>query len=147
MPAGTYVGLRPMYKCAIVPAKPFDLLSPPLVACGIPATGHAARMKQTTPARPFAILRAISNIAALVIVLLGLDWLYAAWHGGSTYACSATMALGSEASLTVIGMGGLVIAIIGITLGGVRHPITVVALVTSVASSILAAIPISSLCG
>lgn len=117
-----------MYKCALVPAKPFDLLSLPLVACGIPATGRAPRMKQTTPTRPFATLRVISNIVVLVAIALAADWLYAAWHGGGTYACGAAMALGSEASLTAIGMGGLVIAIVGITLGGVRHSITAVGL-------------------
>lgn len=83
-------------------------------------------MKETTPSRSFITLRGLSNIVALVALLAGLDWLYAWWTGGITYACSAASALGTEAFQTVAGMGGLLVAIVGITLGGVRHPMTAI---------------------
>ncbi|MBI1308950.1 MAG: hypothetical protein GC129_03685 [Proteobacteria bacterium] len=86
-------------------------------------------MKQTTPARPFATLRAVSNIIVVLGLLLLADWLCARWSDDETYACATTRLLSSEAGLTAIGMGGLVIAIIGATMGGVRHKMTVVGLV------------------
>lgn len=147
MPAVTYVGLRPMYKCAIVPAKLFRLLVFPLIPCGNPATHSVSPMIETTPSRPFITLRTLSNIVALVALQVGLDWLYAWWTGGSTYSCSAASALGTEAFLTAAGMGGLLLAIAGITLGGVRHPMTFFGLFMVAMATIGSAVEIGEILG
>lgn len=74
--------------------------------------------------RRFSGLRAFSNLVVGLAVLAALDWAWAWWRGQLTFGCSAAWALGSEAVMAVAGMGGLLIAMLGIMLGGSRHPLT-----------------------
>ncbi len=78
---------------------------------------------QPEPSSRFS-LRALSNVLAVIALVLALDWGLAWLRGTPTYACAAADTLGTDGFLTVAGMGGLVLAIVGVTLGGVRHPMT-----------------------
>jgi hypothetical protein len=78
---------------------------------------------QPEPSSRFS-LRSLSNVLAVIALVLAVDWGFAWLRGTPTYACAAGDALGTDGFLTVAGMGGLVLAIVGITLGGVRHPMT-----------------------
>jgi len=84
----------------------------------------------TTPLEPQnrISLRALSNIVAFIALLLLVDWGIAWLRGSQTFTCSAASTIGLEGILPLAGMGGLAIAILGVTLGGVRHPMTALGL-------------------
>lgn len=50
----------------------------------------------------------------------GLSW----WRGIPTYSCGLLQIAGSESMMTVVGIGGLLIAKLGVMFGGVRHWLT-----------------------
>jgi hypothetical protein len=79
------------------------------------------------PTRRISI-RALSNIVAFIALILAVDWGMAWLRGSATFTCTAAHTLGLEGILPLAGMGGLAIAILGITLGGVRHPMTALGL-------------------
>jgi hypothetical protein len=90
----------------------------------------------TTPApvvpKRFLSLRELSNIVMLLLLLAGADYAWAWWKGTSTFACGLLLGLGTEGALASIGTIGLLIAILGVTLGGVKHWLTAFGLVVMV---------------
>ncbi len=101
----------------------------------IPATGQA--------------FRALSNLVAFLALLLVADWAIAWWRGTPTYACTGSIGLMSDSGLTLLGMFGLLLAILGVALGGARHWMTgigIVVLVFGLLGLTLLADPIARLC-
>jgi hypothetical protein len=106
----------------------------------------------TTPIDPTRriSIRALSNIVAFIALLLAVDWGIAWLRGAPTFTCAAAHTLGLEGILPLAGMGGLAIAILGITVGGVRHPMTALGLVVMVAGLLGGALlgdAVPALCG
>jgi hypothetical protein len=104
------------------------------------------------PAAPqtFKTLRALSNVAAFVAILVALDWGLSWWRGTPTYGCTVLQSAVGERTLEAIGLLGLITAMLGVMLGGARHWLTglgVGALVFGLLGSILAAEHITVLCG
>jgi hypothetical protein len=82
----------------------------------------------TTPApdspNRFITFRDLTNIAALLALVIGVDYAFAWWAGRGTYTCRFLLGFGAEGVMSAVGVGGLALAIIGVTLGGVRHRLT-----------------------
>jgi hypothetical protein len=103
----------------------------------------------TTPPEPIRrfTFRTFTNMVSFIALLLAVDWGFAWLRDQPTYACTAAHSLGTEAILSLFGMGGLVIAIIGIALGGVRHPMSALGLLVMAAGLLGGALLADSLGG
>lgn len=91
------------------------------------------------PFRASRTLRAFSNLVVIVGLLLLADWIWAWWNGTGTVACRSAWALGSDASQMLLGMGGLLLAMVGVMLGGARHPLTGLGVLVMIAGLVLSA--------
>ncbi|WP_371349421.1 hypothetical protein [Ancylobacter sp. IITR112] len=89
--------------------------------------------------RPHALtgLRALGNLAAIVALLLLADAAWAWWTGSTTMSCSAARAVASDSAQLLLGMGGLLLAMVGVMLGGARHPLTGLGIIIMVVGLIL----------
>lgn len=83
-----------------------------------------ACMTQQLPAPTARSFRAFTNVVAFLAILLAIDWGLSWWRGTPTYACSGALMAVSDSGLALVGMGGLVLAILGIIFGGAKHPLT-----------------------
>ncbi|MEY9363865.1 hypothetical protein ABH994_006586 [Bradyrhizobium yuanmingense] len=107
-------------------------------------------MSQQLPTPTPQSFRAFTNVLAFVAILLAIDWGLSWWRGTPTYACSGALMLVSDSGLALVGMGGLVLAILGVVFGGAKHPLTlwgVVLLVIGLLGIAVLSDPIQSACG
>lgn len=105
---------------------------------------------QPAAPRSFPILRALSNVAALLLLLAavdgGLSWL----RGTPTYSCAVLQMAVANSVMEAIGMFGLLVAIAGAAVGGARHWLTgwgVAIMVFGLIGTVMAAEPVARLCG
>jgi hypothetical protein len=94
--------------------------------------------------------RALSNVVAFVAVLVALDWGLSWWRGTPTYGCALLQSAVGQSTLEAVGLLGLIIGIVGVTVGGARHWLTglgICVLVFGVLGSVLAAEQVANLCG
>jgi hypothetical protein len=63
-------------------------------------------MHPTSTPRIGPSLRAASNIIALLVLAIAIDWGIAWWRGSPPYACTGVLSLISDSGLTLIGMTG-----------------------------------------
>jgi len=87
--------------------------------------------------RAFATLRTLGNVAVVPLLLILADTAWAWWTGAVTVSCTAAWAFGSESSQLLIGMGGLLLAMLGVLMGGARHPLTSLGIFVMVVGLIL----------
>lgn len=70
-------------------------------------------------------LRLASNILALGLLVWAADWLWAWSTGRPGFLCPIAQQLPTEALITLIGVTGLLAALFGSALAGIRHPMSV----------------------
>lgn len=95
-------------------------------------------------------LRGLSNVLVLVVLLIAADVGLAWWQGSPTRTCAGLAWFGSEEAMGFLGMSGLFLALVGVMLGGSRHPATglgLLLLVGGVLGTILMPDLAKSLCG
>lgn len=89
--------------------------------------------------RAFTTLRTLGNVAVVLLLLVLADATWAWWNGTGTVACRSAWALGSDASQMLLGMGGLLLAMVGVMLGGARHPLTGLGVLVMIVGLVLSA--------
>jgi hypothetical protein len=107
-------------------------------------------MTQQLPAPTPRSFRAFTNVVAFLAILLAIDWGLSWWRGTPTYACSGALTLVSDSGLALVGMGGLLIAIVGVAFGGAKHWITLLGislLVFGLLGLVVLSEPIQAVCG
>lgn len=87
--------------------------------------------------RAFTTMRTLGNVAVVLLLLILADAAWAWWTGAATVSCTAAWAFGSESSQLLIGMGGLLLAMLGVIMGGARHPLTGLGILVMVVGLIL----------
>lgn len=73
-------------------------------------------------------LRLLGNLLVLMALLLALDYGWAWWQGTGTRSCAAVWAFAADDTQMFIGMGGLLLAIVGVMTGGARGTLTLLGL-------------------